>query len=241
MAVPATLLEIICRAAGEQRGGHACSAGYPDMLVTREQLQLLLGAEKAAAIPMRPDSANIIQWHVADGWLKEVPDASAIFQTLGYSLDVLDISRARGDEIVVDLNYPLPAGFDRKYDLVLDTGTCEHCFHIGQAALNLAQLVRQDGLIIQAVPLNSFNHGFYNVNPTWVFDFYPLNGFEILYCRGISNIVTRPHFFDVPLHDRFDSVPENSVLVLVARRTHLTEFKLPTQHKYVVAPKLGNE
>ena len=123
----------------------------------------------------------------------------------------------------------------------LDTGTCEHCFHIGQAALNLASLVRQDGLIIQAMPLNSYNHGFYNVNPTWFFDFYADNGFEILYFQGASNVVTNPTLFEPPPFDRFRSAPDNSILVMVAKRTRMSELKVPMQRKYLVTPKLGSD
>jgi len=242
MAVPALLLDLLCRAAKQQKGGgSACSAGYPDLLVERKQLVQLLGESAAARVPVRADSASIARWHGVSSWLPEIFDAKSLFSELGYTLDVLDVQIVRGDEILVDLNFPLPAAFDRSYDLVLDTGTCEHCFHIGQAALNLASLVREGGLIVQAMPLNSYNHGFYNVNPTWFFDFYAENGFEILYFQGASDVVTNPTLFEPPPFDRFRRAPDNSILLMVAKRTRLSELKVPMQRKYRVTPKLGSD
>jgi len=241
MAVPALLLDLICQAAREQQGGAACSAGYPDLLVTAQDLERLMGPDKVSRVPTRPDSAQIIAWHSAGGWLDRVFDAASVFGELGYTLDVLDVQAARGGEIIVDLNRPLAADFGRSYDLVLDTGTCEHCFHIGQAAMNLASLVKERGMIIQALPLNSYNHGFYNVNPTWIHDFYPANGFEILYFKGVSTVVTRPKLFEPPPFARFEQAPDNAIMVVVARRNRVAPLQAPTQRKYQANPKLGNK
>jgi hypothetical protein len=238
MAVPIVLLDLICQAARKQGGSTACSAGYPDLLVTEDHLAALLGAEKAKHVTVREDSERILAWHRMGGILDRVFDAKSLFAQLGYSLDVIDIVRARGDEILVDLNRPLPPDFGRSFDLVLDTGTCEHCFNIGQAALNLASLVSENGIIIQALPLNVYNHGFYNANPTWFFDFYPPNGFEIQYFKGVSDVVMNPQFFDLPAHDRFRDVPANSIMIVIAHRERVMELKIPTQFKYAENPHL---
>lgn len=240
MAVPALLLHLISHVAREYGGRSLCSAGYPDLLVTAAQLDGIVGAGASQRVPVRPDSKAIADWHGAGAWLPAVYDSGAVFAELGYTLEVIDIVAARGNEIIVDLNRPLPADFTRRYDVVLDTGTCEHCFHIGQAAMNLAQLVTAGGVIVQALPLSSYNHGFYNVNPTWVFDFYPANGFEIVHFQGVTDIVHNPRVFELPTHDRFGGIPDDSILLTVARRTSLKAPVVPTQHKYAVNPKLGN-
>ena len=108
----------------------------------------------------------------------------------------------------------------------------------GQAALNLASLVRQDGLIIQAMPLNAYNHGFYNVNPTWFFDFYTVNGFTIDYFRAVSDVVHNPRFFDPSPHDRFRDAPGNSIMITIARRERVMDLKVPVQSKYLANPTL---
>ncbi len=232
------MLEYVQRAAGELGPGAACSAGYPDLLVTREQIARLLGEERAARIPQRPDAKEILAWHGMAGKLPTVYDTKALFAELGYTLDVVDIVAARGGEMIVDLNRPLPADFARRFDIVLDTGTCEHCFHIGQAAMNLAALVRKGGYLIQAMPLNSFNHGFYNVNPTWFHDFYPLNGFKMHMLTGVSDIVLAPQLFELPPFARFPAAPPNSVMVVVAQRDTDVPPAVPVQRKYAQNPQL---
>ena len=232
------MLDYVCRAAEELGGGAACAAGYPDLLVRREHLVSLIGEERAARVPIRPDSREILAWHGMKQAFEGVYDARAIFAELGFTLDVVDIVAARGDEIILDLNRPLPAEFTRRYDLVVDTGTCEHCFHIGQAAMNLSQLVRKGGYIVQALPLNSFNHGFYNVNPTWFHDFYVANGFELRLLTGICNIVLAPKFVELPAHQGFAAAPEKTVCVVVAQRMTQTDPVVPTQRKYADNPGL---
>ncbi len=233
------MLDMVCQAAKEQGGGAACSAGYPDLLVSPRHLDDLLGAGASGEIPVRADSERILAWHGVTKLFDRVYDTVAVFHKLGYSLDVIDIHAARGNEIILDLNHPLPADFSRTYDLVLDTGTCEHCFNIGQAAINLASLVKTKGIIVQAMPLNSFNHGFYNVNPTWFHDFYPANGFSILFLRGVTNAVKSPEGFDLPAFERFFEVPRNSIMLLAARRDEARPLTMPVQHKYAVNPGLA--
>ena len=238
MAVPPFIFDLLCRAARDQGGGRACSAGYPDMLVPAEQLTALLGAERAARIPVREDSRQIAAWHGLAKVLDRVYESRQVFRELGYDLDVIDIHAARGDEIIVDLNQPLPADFGRTYELMLDTGTCEHCFNIGQAALNLAGLVKKDGYLLQVMPLNRFDHGFYNVNPTWFYDFYPSNGFDFLFLGGVTNLVIEPKVFELPPDDPLPELPPRSNIVMVARRKEIVPLKFPMQYKYAANPDL---
>ena len=233
------MFDVLWRVTRDQGGGRACSAGYPDLLVPSQQLTVLLGAERVARIAVREDSQKVLAWHRLENALDRVFESRSVFHELGYDLDVIDIHPVRGGEIIVDLNQCLPADFGRSYDLVLDSGTCEHCFNIGQAALNLASLVNKGGYLVQAMPLNAFNHGFYNVNPTWFHDFYPANGFQIQFLQGVSNIVWNPQVFDLPPFDRFHEAPPNSMMIAVLRRHTVAPLTLPIQHKYQVNPGLS--
>jgi len=241
MAVPPLLFELLCRTAREQGGGRACAAGYPDLLVTPAQLDAALGPGAAGRVAVRDDSGKVAAWHGAEKVLDRVFESRSVFLELGYDLDVIDIRPARGGEIIVDLNLPLPASLSGRYDLVLDTGTCEHCFNIGQAAVNLASLVNEGGCLIQTMPLNIFNHGFYNDNPTWYHDFYPSNGFRFLHFVGVSNVFHDPKVFDVPLVNRFRRVPEESIIVVIVRRETVHAITLPTQYKYRLNPDLVSD
>ena len=100
-------------------------------------------------------------------------------------------------------------------------------------------MMKQGGFLVQVMPLNMLNHGFYNINPTWFHDFYPANGFQIQFLQGVSNIVWNPQVFDLPTFDRFREVPPDSLIIAVVKREEISPFKLPTQHKYQVNPGLG--
>lgn len=209
------------------------SADYPDLLLSPEDVTSLYGPEIARDLPLRPDSEAILRWHGMTGRLPGVFDTTELFRRLGCRLDVIDLAEVRGGELVADLNYPLPASWHGRFDLVMDTGTCEHVFNAGQAFINLASTVKPGGFIVQAVPLSSYNHGFYNVNPTLPADFYCSdNGYELAYLKGFINMLTEPQQFDVPLHDRFREVPDNAIMIAVAKRLNDSEVRPVVQFKY---------
>ena len=222
MAITPIHLRLIMKAGGS---GKAASAGYPDLLISKA---LAEQATKGAEIPFREDSKKILEWHKTD--LAGVYESQAFFRAMGYDLEIFDIKEIRGGETVVDLNYQLHYSYAEKYDLVIDGGTCEHCFHIGQAAMNLAGMVKEGGHIVQGLPLNAYNHGFYSVSPTWVKDFYEGNGFEIKECFGMQNGTYKT--FPLRMLERMIGLPENSFMLVLARRNTVNPLMVPTQFKY---------
>lgn len=202
----------------------ALVAGYPDFLVYPDVLTRLLGRSD---FPTDPASDAIKEMHCEND-LDYARDPIAIFKELGYiHTDIIDIYQERGCELVVDLNYPSILG---SYDLVLDHGTIEHCFNIAQAAINLANAVKQNGIILQHLPMNMVNHGFYNISPTWFYDFYETNGFEIKHLEGWC--WANKQSFEVPRAESFTGLPEHCLLTMIAQRTVTQEVKYPIQCRY---------
>ncbi len=214
------------------------SLGYPDLLVTEEFVRKFFGDAIADRLEYHPDSASILRFHNATEFLPRMIEARHLFGLLGFELEVVDIVRARGGEILMDLNRPCPEEYHRRYALIIDCGTCEHCFNIAQAAANIAQMTAEGGRVLHGNPLNWFNHGFYNLNPTWYQDFYCANGFEIEFIKGVSGRWFEPSLFDVPLTNRFVGVPERSSVLMLARKTRQQRPVWPTQTKYVNNPTL---
>jgi hypothetical protein len=211
-------------------GNRIAAMGYPDMIAPPAMFERALG-DRFSEVAYRQDSEAICKRHGLPQ--RPIPDAKSVFELLGAKLDVFDIVQERGDEIVVDLNQPNSAEqyipWD-EYDFVLDVGTMEHCFNIGQAALNMAGLLKQGGVIFHGNPHNSGNHGFYGLQPTWYADFYGQDGFELLYCvlqqRGTEEQL------QPPLTGRF-SLPAAEVNIFAAaRRTAILPIQWPTQTKY---------
>ena len=63
----------------------------------------------------------------------------------------------------------------------MNIGTLEHVFHVPNFLLNDFQMLRIGGMAFHLCPMNNWgNHGFYQLMPTLLNDFYAANGFEIL-------------------------------------------------------------
>lgn len=89
----------------------------------------------------------------------------------------VDNSDYEGATHVANLNERIDLG--RQFDCILDCGTSEHIFDIGQAFRNAIALCRVGGRIVQALPSNSeCGHGFYQISPELFFSLYSArNGF----------------------------------------------------------------
>jgi hypothetical protein len=215
------------------------SLGYPDILASPASLENIFGGEIMSKVGSRADSAQILRWHNAGSVTNNVAEATALFAALGFELDVLDLVQARGGEILQDLNEPIPASMHERYAAVIDAGTLEHCFNIAQAATNVASAVALGGFVMHGNPLNMYNHGFYNLNPTWYHDFYAANGFTVesvqIVLDGVSNA---PRVAPAPAFGRFRSIPDNATLLVIARRKAVAPLKWPVQTKYRDNPTL---
>lgn len=233
MAIANWMLDLIVKY-GSGRG-RVLSAGYPDVIVPLAMIGQMIGVERLAEVKRRPDTEAIHNWHKLAKNIPEFVDADSLFMAMGYeALDVLDIEKWRGSEIILDLNYPIPVGMHERYDLVIDPGTSEHCFHVGQSAINLASMVKVGGVILQVLPLQAWNHGFYAVQPTWFHSFYPENGFTIECCYAVqrSRPEDMPSVYSVPAHKRFMEAPQESYIGCVARRVERKTVGPVVQLKY---------
>lgn len=192
--------------------GEVLSLGYPDLTATPTDLENLFGYK-----PTEFTKAN--EWH---GRPEPLPETFELFDHLGAKLTIVDFTQDRGMEKIADLNYPHDLG---KFDLVIDAGTLEHCFNIGQAWVNAASAVKVGGHIYHISPMNMPNHGFYSLSPTVFHDFYGQNGWE---CE--MKIFVRPMNFNTT--GRFVVTTEHLVSCL-AKRLSEEPFRMPIQTKYL--------
>lgn len=241
MSLPALGLQLIHSIAERMppsaRPRRAISFGYPDILASEDQLFELFGNEVSRELRFRPDSASILKWHSAAAHAERIVESRHFFSLIGYDLTIADIARIRGDEVLVDLNEPLaPALTSQPFDLVIDGGTAEHCFNIGQAFKNMAELVKVGGCILHINPAAMFNHGFYNLNPTLYADFYGENGFAVLFLKAVANMVSAPQLIDVPRAQRIKELPFNASILCVAQRVSQQPVRWPMQAKYRFNP-----
>lgn len=192
--------------------GEVLSLGYPDLDATAEDVERIFGYK-----PTRFTKAH--EWHKRK---HPMPETEELFEHLDARLTVVDFTKDRGIEVVANMNEPHDLG---QFDLVIDPGTLEHCFNIGQAIMNAANAVKLGGHILHISPLNMPNHGFYNLNPTLFHDFYTQNGWT-----AEMKLIARP--IQVSPTDRFIVHSEHLVRCL-AQKHDDSPLKMPIQTKYL--------
>lgn len=106
----------------------------------------------------------------------------ALFAALGFDESVrIDFSDYEAAEEIVDLNAAeTPPHLVGRFDVVLDSGTLEHVFHVPNALAHLCRLLKPGGRVIHLTPASNYlDHGFWMFSPTVFQDYYDANGFEV--------------------------------------------------------------
>lgn len=90
-----------------------------------------------------------------------------LLTALGYPpIEALDFTDKEGAQHVHDLNHPCPEALRGQFDLVIDGGTTEHIFHIGQALDTCHHLLAPGGVMMSYVSADGwFGHGFFQTGP----------------------------------------------------------------------------
>lgn len=133
----------------------------------------------------------------------EQPDgfAETMFKKLGAdSVVSMDFSDFEGAQVTHDLNAPVPADLEEKYDVIFDGGTTEHIFDVASSMDNINRMLAPGGLFISAVPANNwFGHGFYQFGPELVYSYWKHGcGFDVLDCVMLPVL---PRDKELPLQD----------------------------------------
>ncbi|WP_341703503.1 hypothetical protein [Ferrovibrio sp.] len=221
-------VQLLRERAGQRRLS-ALAFAYPDFIMPKEALEQVLGADFVQGLPERPDSAAVRKMHGGSG---PVYDSMALLDRLGIDLAIVDVVALRGIERIIDLNDPLPDDLRRRFDLVIDPGTCEHCFNVGMAFRNVCEAVGPGGFLVHNAPFTFINHGFWNFSPTVYPDYFDANGFKLHYLGGQALQADGSHkSFPVDAFRRF-AAPLNGILYVAAERIDDRPPVWPVQHKY---------
>lgn len=225
MALSKLMLQTLLE--GVKEGQAIVSLGYPDIIPDMKLIREKLG-DKVLQLKYREDSDAICKRH---GLAKqEIPDSESLFELLGCTLDVFDVVQERGCEVIVDLNKPIPPNACHHFDWVLDVGTMEHCFNVAQALVNISSLAKLNGVVIHENPFNWGNHGFWNINPTLMYDFYEDNGFEIAACYLHDHKTGA--LMHAPKGKRFKYIAGEVNLYTIAVKREERGLTFPIQSKY---------
>lgn len=219
------------------KSGKICTISYHDIIASPEQIGKFYSIP-VKDLPIRTDSVDIINWHKAWHITDKIVDTKGLFELLGFEFEAVDIVQARGIEQYCDLNYPLEEKFKQKYDLIIEN-CIEHCFNVGQAFMNTAEMVKEGGYIYHLNPCVMVNHSFWNISPTLYADFYSVNGFEIKWYELFEGIMEIRKVIPLhSLHQRIRPPFEFDILqVCIAKRIEIKKFVYPTQYKFQLYPE----
>lgn len=115
------------------------------------------------------------------------PTAALVMASLGYSKTV-DIDYNGKAEVNHDLNHPIPQFLHDAGDLLFDGGVLEHVCNIGQALESIVRIMRLDGVVVMANPINCFGESYYGIDPMCYRDFFTLNGFRELHATIYNTV-----------------------------------------------------
>jgi hypothetical protein len=93
----------------------------------------------------------------------------------------LDASAYEGATRVHDMNAPVPADLRERFEVVVDSGSLEHIFHVAQAVRSCMEMAAVGGHVLLLTPANNYmGHGFYQFSPELFFRvFAPEYGFQL--------------------------------------------------------------
>jgi hypothetical protein len=160
----------------EQLSGSVLQLGRQDIYFDFDVLQ-------SQATRFEVELKSIPIRRVENPWTKKpVIDDQTLFSALGFeTVESLDFVAHENPSFVHDLNEDVPMGFHGRWNVVFDGGTLEHVFDVATAFRNIHLMIKPGGLVIHENPTNHYvDHGFWQINPTVLFDFYSANGYEIL-------------------------------------------------------------
>jgi hypothetical protein len=161
-----------------------------------------------------------------------------LYELMGFTRYACVDADGRHGAFVWDLNLPIPADQQGKYDFVTNHGTTEHVFNVYQSFKNIHDLTRPGGLMLHMLPLQGYlNHGFFNFQPCFYDDLAAENRYEIIEKQLIIHPVEDPEqqtmvaYTPESFAQNFTST-SSALLAVVLRKVVDSPFRIPFHGAY---------
>ncbi len=128
--------------------------------------------------------AGLLKRYRVETQIPKLVDDQVLFGALGSSkLLSLDISSYESADLIHDLNLAVPENLHSNFNLIYNGGTLEHIFNLSAVLENIFMMLKIGGVVIHASPSHNYiDHGFYSLSPTFFWDWYVSNNWEIVDC-----------------------------------------------------------
>jgi SAM-dependent methyltransferase len=177
MGVVRQMARFIIREAKYSRfRGAALLIGRHTVFLTPEQFVTMMqeeGMQVDPSIPLALDTTTVNAR--GRGFISDV----YFFRQLGAdSVVALDVSDYEGAEIVHNLDTPIPAHLEGKFDLVYNGSVLDNVFDPVTGLRNISRLLAPGGRVIHVESAsNAINQAYLQFSPNWFFDYYAVNRF----------------------------------------------------------------
>jgi hypothetical protein len=151
------------------------------------------------------------------------------------SMTAIDFHGTEG-AIKLDLNGPID--LKRQFHFIMNSGTLEHIFNIGQAFKTIHDHMTPGGVVLHGFPFTGWiDHGFFNINPTVIWDLAAINSYQIClltYCEldppKVVRITSREQILQMAANGE---IGRNAMLyVLLRKPAEHQQFRIPMQGIY---------
>jgi hypothetical protein len=185
---PATVEFLVEAAADGVAFTRTLTIGRQKLVASPGRIWKILREQRVAPPLAKSDFRRQLGW---TGW------ADSLFYLLGASeVDAMDASDYEGATLIHDLNIPVPADLNERFDVVFDGGSLEHIFNVPAALQSYMEMVNVGGRLFVVIPANNyFGHGFYQFSAELFFRaFSEENGYSVervLLCHEHNDAVRR--------------------------------------------------
>lgn len=180
MGINLDILEFIIKEGKrEPYSGSVLTLGRMDIHFSASELKAMADT---LGFSLFPNKENILS-HKPEFATRAFISDTYLFKSLGFSrVQSMDISDFEGADIIFDLcSESTPVNLFEKYDVIIDSGTSEHVFHMPNLFRHIFSMLRPGGRVMHISPsTNCIEHGYYMFSPGLFWDFYTANHFNMI-------------------------------------------------------------
>jgi hypothetical protein len=202
-------------------------------------LDLLQDVDKFVVDPARRSAlAERLRATVGDGKSVNKFDVAKIYYEIFYAPVEMQAIDLHGTEHAQPLDLNGPISLSRQFHVVINNGTAEHVFNIGQLLRTIHEVTLPGGMMIHESPFTGWiDHGFYSLQPTLFFDLAAANGYLILGMLiqdmtgfAITQLPTRESVYELA---QSGQIADNTMLMTVLVKGNVeAPFQIPMQGYY---------
>ena len=198
----------------------------------RADVATYAAAEERDGLLARLDQAVKLPWEQQSWEMAEIYWRTFLRPSSMTAIDFHGTEKA----LKLDLNNPID--LKRQFSFIMNSGTLEHIFNIGQAFKTIHDHLAPGGFVFHGFPFTGWiEHGFFNINPTVIWDLAAINKYHIClfaYCElNPPNIIQLNDPEQILKMGAAGALRPNAMLYAVLRQSDDAQpFRIPMQGYY---------